>query len=173
MESPMNTQVAENNIGIADEEMVLSSPLGAELSRAQAAALADKVAVLCMKDGDFLLEEGHSDSVLYVIVSGKLEVTKSVGGAEYVTLQLLHTGDMAGELGFIDGLEHSAGLRAVGNCVVYSLSRENLESFLKTDPELTYKVMRAITRTVHGILRRMNIQHVEMQNYITKQHGRY
>jgi hypothetical protein len=26
---------------------------------------------------------------------------------------------------------------------------------------------------VHGTLRRMNIQYVEMSNYINKQHGRY
>ena len=169
----MNTQVNDNNKAIADQQMILSSPLGTELSAEQASALAEKVAVLCMKDGDFLLEEGHSDSFLYVIVDGKLEVTKSVSGAEHVTLHLLHAGDMAGELGFIDGLEHSAGLRAMGNCTVFSLSRENLESFLTTDPEITYRVMRAITRTVHGILRRMNIQHVEMHNYISKQHGRY
>ena len=28
-------------------------------------------------------------------------------------------------------------------------------------------------RDWHGILRRMNLQYVEMTNYITKQHGRY
>ena len=44
---------------------------------------------------------------------------------------------------------------------------------LHEEPDLVYKVMRAIIRTVHGILRRMNAQYVEMQNYITRQHGRY
>ena len=38
---------------------------------------------------------------------------------------------------------------------------------------LVYRVMRAIMREVHGILRRMNVQYVELTNYITKQHGRY
>jgi CRP/FNR family transcriptional regulator, cyclic AMP receptor protein len=33
--------------------------------------------------------------------------------------------------------------------------------------------MRAIVRTVHSILLRMNLQYVELTNYITKQHGRY
>jgi len=36
-----------------------------------------------------------------------------------------------------------------------------------------YAVMRTILRTVHSILRRMNLQYVELSNYITKQHGRY
>lgn len=169
----MTTENNENFNVIADEHMILDSPLGAELSPQQAAALAAKVAVLCLQDGAFLLEEGHSDAKLYVIVKGKLEVVKGVGGGDYVSLQILHPGDMAGELGFIDGLPHSAGLRAIGRCVIFSLSRDELELLLKTEPELVYKVMRSIVRTVHAILCRMNIQHVEMTNYITKQHGRY
>ena len=33
--------------------------------------------------------------------------------------------------------------------------------------------MRAIVRSVHAILTRMNLEYVELTNYITKQHGRY
>ena len=80
---------------------------------------------------------------------------------------------MIGELGFIDGVEHSASLRALGNCELIRLERENFEKLLETDPDLTYKVMRAIVREVHRILRGMNTQYMEMSNYISKQHGRY
>ena len=80
---------------------------------------------------------------------------------------------MIGQLGFIDGVEHSAGVRALNNCEVFTLHRNDLEALLLEDPDLVYKVMRAIVRTVHTILRRMNIQYVEMSNYITKDHGRY
>jgi CRP/FNR family transcriptional regulator, cyclic AMP receptor protein len=38
---------------------------------------------------------------------------------------------------------------------------------------LVYRVMRAIMRSVHAIVRRMNNQYVQMTNYITKQRGRY
>ena len=169
----MTSQGNDDSMEIANAQTILESPLGSELSEAQASALSEKIAVFCLKDGDFLLEEGHTDELLYVVIEGKLEVVKCVGGGDCVTLQLLHAGDMAGELGFVDGLTHTAGLRAVGNCVIFGLSRTHLEDFLKTDPEVTYKIMRAIMRTVHGILRRMNIQFVEMQNYISKQHGRY
>ena len=44
---------------------------------------------------------------------------------------------------------------------------------LAGQPLLVYRVMRAIVREVHSILRRMNIQFVELTNYVTKQHGRY
>ena len=169
----MNMGNNEKTPGLADRKMIMDSPLGGELTEDQANRLSEKIAVFCLQDGDYLLEEDHADESLYVVVDGKLEVTKNVGGGEQVSLQLLHSGDMAGELGFIDGLPHSANLRSIGECTVFSLDRNELESFLETDPKLVYEVMRAITRTVHSILRRMNIQHVEMQNYISHQHGRY
>jgi CRP-like cAMP-binding protein len=76
-------------------------------------------------------------------------------------------------MGFIDGVEHSASLRALGNCELIRLERGSFEELLKTDTELTYKVMRAIVREVHRILRGMNTQYMEMSNYISRQHGRY
>jgi CRP/FNR family cyclic AMP-dependent transcriptional regulator len=167
---------ADSNNNIASRTgttMIQQSPLGVELSNEQAHALAEAIKVMSLNDGDFLLEEGHIDDKLYVIANGKIEVCKQVAGGEYLGLQLLHAGEMAGELGFIDGHKHSASLRAVGECTLFSLSRSRFESFLDSDPHLVYAVMRAIFRTVHKILRRMNVQHVEMQNYIARTHGRY
>jgi CRP-like cAMP-binding protein len=100
-------------------------------------------------------------------------VVKVAGGGALVSLHVLHEGDMIGQLGFIDGVEHSAGVRALTNCELFTLHRKDLEELLREDPDLVYKVMRAIVRTVHAILRRMNIQYVEMTNYIAREHGRY
>ncbi len=158
---------------VANAEMIRTSPLGTELSDSQCQALADKVTVMGLKENQFLIEEGQQDESLYVIISGHLEVLIKSTTDDYVTLHLLREGEMAGELGFLDGRPHSAGLRAVGNCTAICLTREDFESFINEDPELMYKVMRAIIRTVHGILCDMNRSHVEMNNYIYKQHGRY
>jgi len=155
------------------DKMIKDSTLGEELSEQQCDLLAEVITVRGLRDGDFLLSEGYKDDSIHVIVKGKLAVLKQTGAGDWVTLHILKEGDMAGELGFIDGLGHSAALRAIGDCEVFSLERNNFESLLSKDPDLVYKVMRAIIRTVHGILRRMNVQYVEMTNYITKQHGRY
>jgi CRP-like cAMP-binding protein len=164
---------SDANQFFVDAEAIKKSPLGQELSDEQCTKLARVVSAQGLEKGMFLLEEGHKDDSIYVVTSGVLEVVKPVGGGDWVTLHILHEGDMAGALGFIDDVEHSAGIRALGNTEVFSLARQDLEGFLRKDPDLVYKVMRAIVRTVHGILRRMNMQYVEMNNYITKQHGRY
>lgn len=167
----MNQSVA-NSLSV-DSETIKRSPLGEELSDDQCAALAAAVSARQLKEGEFLIEEGRQDDSLHVIVKGRLEVVKGTGGGDWVSLHFLRAGDLAGELGFIDGQEHSAALRAVSDCEVFSLSRSAFETLLSQDPDLLYKVMRAIVRTVHLILHRMNAQYVELTNYISKQHGRY
>jgi CRP-like cAMP-binding protein len=100
-------------------------------------------------------------------------VVKPTGGGDTVTLQLLHPGDMAGILGFVDGVPHSAAIRALTKCELIAVDRKDLEMLIAKDPQLVYQVMRAVVRAAHRILGRMNAQFVEMSNYISKQHGRY
>jgi CRP-like cAMP-binding protein len=169
----MNEAKNDDYIARVGVDIVKHSILGEGLSKEQCERLAPFIRVRGLSGGEFLLHEGHRDDSLQVIIKGKLEVVKQTGAGEWVTLHVLREGEMAGELGFIDGLEHSAGLRALGDCEVLSLERDKFESLIHQDPELVYQVMRTIVRTVHGILRRMNIQYVEMTNYIFKQHGRY
>ena len=152
---------------------IKASPLAGELSDAQCELLASVMTACGIKDRAFLIEEGQKDDALHVLTSGHMEVVSHTGKGEYVGLHILREGDILGEMGFIDGVEHSAGLRAMGNCELLRLDRTSFESLLDKDPDLVYKVMRAIIRTVHRILRNMNVQQVELTNYIAKQHGRY
>jgi CRP-like cAMP-binding protein len=154
-------------------ENVRNSPLTAELNDEQSEILAELVESKQLKDGDILIREGEISNELYIVVSGNLAVTKDSGKGELITLHVLRQHDLAGELGFLDGLEHSATLRAMGPTEVFCLKRDRLESLLDSNPRIVYLAMRAIFREVHGILRRMNMQQVELSNYINKQHGRY
>lgn len=154
-------------------EMVATSPLVAELNDEQKAVLAGLVTCRSLADGEVLIREGEVSNELYVVAAGSLAVTRDTGNGDWVTLHVLRPRDLAGELGFLDDTEHSATLRAMGPTQVFSLRRDKLEELLATQPAIVYRVMRAIMREVHGILRRMNVQYVELTNYITKQHGRY
>ena len=152
---------------------IKASPLGEELSDAQCDLLASVMTACGINDRAFLIEEGHKDDSLHVLTKGNMEVVTQTAGGEQVGLHILREGDILGEMGFLDGVEHSAGIRAMGNCELLRLDRTSFESLLEKDPEVVYKVMRAIVRTVHRILRNMNFQQVELTNYIAKQHGRY
>ena len=152
---------------------IRESPLGMDLTESQCRALAEVASAVCLDVGATLLDEGHSDDTLYVVASGSLEVIKPTGGGDALTLQLLHAGDMAGILGFVDGVPHSAAIRALTQCELIALERKDLETLIAKDPHVVYQVMRAVVRAAHRILGKMNAQFVEMSNYISKQHGRY
>jgi len=154
-------------------DMLRASKIGAELSPEQSAVLAELIRVRALADGEVLVAEGTRDNHLYVLVSGTLAVVRNAGNPEEVTLFTLNAGDLVGELSFIDETPHYASLVAVGGARVFGLERGKLESLLATHPEIVYRVMRAIVRTVHEIQRRISMQTTELTNYIYKQHGKY
>ena len=155
-------------------QLVSDSALATELDAEQRAVLTDLVSVRDLADGEILVSEGTSDNHLHVVVSGTLAVAKQIqSSGQWVNLNVLTKGDLAGELAFMDGKPHYAALRAIGPTRVLSLEREKLESLLGREPLVVYRVMRAIFRVVHGVLHRMALQASELTNYIYKQHGKY
>lgn len=154
-------------------ELLLTSFLGGELNEQEAAELAGLMSERTLKDGDFLITQGTTDNALHVLLDGKLEVVKKAAGDDEVSLAILREGDLAGELSFIDGEAHTVGLRALCDAHIVTLTRDNFEKIIDEHPQLVYKVMRAVVRSTHRIVHRMNHEFVELNNYIFKQHGRY
>ena len=153
--------------------LVTRSSLGADLSDTEIRILGELMVERELADGEFLFEDGTNDDSLHVILAGKLEVVKRTGGDDYSSLAVLRDGELAGELSFIDGAPHTVGLRALCETHVLSLSRTAFEGIIDSNPQLVYKVMRAVARSAHRIVHRMNTEFVELSNYIFKQHGRY
>ncbi len=154
-------------------DIIQQSPLGNGLTSEECDEFAKVITTRTLSDDEILIKDGEIDNSLHAIAHGRLAVMKEAGAGEWATLHVLGEGDLAGALGFVDGSGHSATLRAVGDTEIFSLERDDFESLLGSHPRIVYQVMRAIIRSVHDIVRRMNIQHVELTNYITKSHGRY
>jgi CRP/FNR family transcriptional regulator, cyclic AMP receptor protein len=150
-----------------------ASRLAADLDEDECRVLSALVSVRDLGDGEVLVREGKPDNHLHVVASGMLGVVRNADTDDRVTIATLGVGDLAGELGFVDGTERHASLVALGSARVLGVEREKLESLLNTHPAIVYHVMRAIIRTVHQIQRRLSLQATELQNYISKQHGRY
>jgi CRP/FNR family transcriptional regulator, cyclic AMP receptor protein len=154
-------------------DAVRHSRLATELSEAQMRTLADSLVLRDLRPDEVLVKEGKSDNHLYVIVNGAIGVVRNAATTERVTLLTLTTGDLVGELSFIDDTPHYASLVSIGPTRVFGLERQKLEALLGVQPEIVYRVMRAIVRTVHEIQRRISMQSQELTNYIYKQHGKY
>ena len=162
------------------DEMILqalrNSTLSEELRDSEVELLASLITVRDYKAGDMILKPGDTElkDTLLILGSGDVEATATTGG-EQMTLHLLQPGDLAGIIGFVGGnvMQISATVVAKTDSRVLLLDRVRFESLLNANPAIVYYVMRGIVRNVHGIVRRMNMQSVEMTNYMFKQGGRY
>ena len=109
---------------------LMQSPLVVEMNDAEVSALARIVQIRDCKDGEVLVEEGESNSHLYVPVSGKIAITKRDEHNEWNVLHTLRAGDLAGELSFMDGEPRFASLVANGATRVLVLERSDFEAIL-------------------------------------------
>jgi len=154
-------------------EGLANSKLAAEMTDEQRKALAAAMTLRELAPGEVLVREGDTDDHLYVIASGVLGIIKAAGTENEMTINTVKAGDVVGELSFLDGATRYASLVAMSSSRVLGLSRGDLESLLDKNPQLVYRVMRAIVRVVHDIQRRLSMQTVELTNYLYKTHGRY
>lgn len=154
-------------------EGLKNSKLAVEMTDEQRKALAAAMTLRELAAGEVLVREGDTDDHLYVIASGVLGIIKAAGTENEMTINTVKPGDVVGELSFLDGATRYASLVAMSNSRVLGLSRGDLEGLLDRNPQLVYRVMRAIVRVVHDIQRRLSMQTVELTNYLYKTHGRY
>ena len=153
-------------------QVIKQSKLGVELTDRQCARLAELVQFSDHADGEVVVKEGAKDDKLRVVLSGALAVAKQ-SGDDWLRLNVLTAGDLAGELAFMDSAPRYAALVAVGPTKVFSLQRSALESLLKEDPEIVYRVMRAIARFAHQVLTRSGMHMAELTSYLYKTHQKY
>ena len=157
----------------AKADLVRKSKIGTELTDEQCGILSDLIEAHEYGDGEVVVAEGTKDDQLRVILSGALAVAKQSADGEWVRLNVLTAGDLAGELAFLDSQPRYAALVALGPTRVFSLQRSKLESLLDRHPLIVYRVMRSITRFAHQVLHRSGAQTAELTSYIFKTHAKY
>ena len=153
-------------------KLIKESKIGAELNEDQCNVLSDLVELAQYADGEVVVAEGAKDDQLRVILSGALAVARR-SDKEWLRLNVLTSGDLAGELAFLDSRPRYAALVALGPTKLFSLKRANLESLLKQDPLIVYRVMRAIARFAHQVLHRSGTQMDELSAYVFKTRAKY
>lgn len=154
-------------------EALRSSPIAAGLSAEQSQALAGLFSLGSWQRGDVVAQEGAVDDRMLVVVDGAIAVTKHRGTIDESLLATLRAGDLAHELGFLDGTPRNASLVAAEPTRALVLTRGALESLIETEPRVLYVVMCAIVRSAHRVQSRLSVQAIELMNYVVKQHGRY
>lgn len=119
----------------ADPEARPPLPLFADLERDAFVDLIELVDYRELKEGEVLCTEGKSSDRITVLVAGKAEVTRRVGG-DSKTLAFLGGGSIFGEISMLTGAAPSTSISCVSDCDVLEIEREDLNLLARTYPSV-------------------------------------
>jgi len=100
--------------------------------------------------GQLLIEEGDLSDSLYILVSGELKVFTRDGRGRELIYNVLHPGEMFGEL-FLDGGPRSASVKAVCTSMCAVIAPDTFQEFMRSYPEFAeFLVLKLIERVRHA-----------------------
>ena len=127
-----------------------------DIGKTELEKIAKVVKKLSFKKGEFLFKEKEDTKGLYLIHSGKVEVSKVTSDGWKQTLAVLRSGHFLGELSIIEKRRHEASAVAIDNTEVFLISKDDFEKMEQKDNAITSKIMKKLVLIMSKNLRRMN-----------------
>ncbi|MBI5025361.1 MAG: cyclic nucleotide-binding domain-containing protein [Nitrospirae bacterium] len=111
---------------------------------------------ISFKKGELLFKEKEDTKGIYLINSGKVEISKVTSDGWKQTLAILTPGHFFGELSILEKRRHEANAIAIENTEIFMIAKEDFEKMEKEDIALTSKIIKKIALVMSKNLRRMN-----------------
>jgi CRP-like cAMP-binding protein len=107
--------------------------------------------VIEIKAGEYLMRDGEESTQMYYLQSGSLAVFKVKGAAEQ-QIGTIYSGELVGEMSFLDKQPRSASVKAISDCKLMTIPHEKFENYFNDQPAW-YK---ALINTLLERLRKAN-----------------
>lgn len=107
--------------------------------------------IVSLIENQTLLKEGERSDSMFWVQSGQLVVTKRKG-AEEIVLGHIYSGELVGEISFLDGEPRSATVKAVAETELIEIPQEAIEALYKSQP----KWLEILVKTLAERLRKAN-----------------
>lgn len=95
------------------------------------------------KDSVILMEE-DAGTALFVIVSGKVKVSRISNEGREVILTILGESDFFGEMAILDGLTRSATVTAISDAELFMIQRNDFLDLLQARPEVSIALLKEL-----------------------------
>ena len=97
-------------------------------------------------NGDIIFNENSPGDWVYIIVSGNVEIFRTIGGKKYI-LGHLKAGDVFGEMAFLGNTKRTASAAAVGETVIAAIDRDTLDGeFNKLSSDFRFILKTLVSR---------------------------
>jgi CRP-like cAMP-binding protein len=104
----------------------------------------------------FVFREGEMGDKLYLILEGKVRISRELPGMGEEALAVLGPGESFGEMSLIDDTPRSADARVHERCRLLVITREAFEDLLFVHKDLAYEILWNFVKTLSGRLREAN-----------------
>jgi signal transduction histidine kinase len=133
-----------------------SCKLFGQLSAAEVALVRQVAHEFAFADGQIIFKEGDDGDGIYMVKSGKVQISALVGQGERRPISSVTEGDTFGEMTIIDHDKRSASASADGAAEAYFIPRDDMIRLLGQSPTLMRNLVREISRR----LREFNRQYI-------------
>ena len=120
-------------------------PLLARLPDDDLKALASRGRVRRFNAGTTIFHEGDPGDAMYVVVDGKLRMSRLSGSGTEATLALIGAGDCTGELALFDGRPRSATATAMQATRAFVVSREDFINWVRERPAAALALLETLS----------------------------
>jgi len=144
--------ISVNSDTLAARRILRDLPLFEDLVERQIDQLTTLLQTRRLEPGDALFSEGESDTFLYIVAYGIVELKRHAGGT-LETLGCIGAGEYVGEIGLLTGAPHAASAVARTHCRIYQLPREAIAPLLSENTDLASAFDKSVRQGL-GILNR-------------------
>lgn len=116
-----------------------------ELSDFDLAQIAGITGEKSYRRGELIIEERTAAERFFIIVRGKIQISKRFEDGEEFVLAVHSDGEFFGEMALLDQGLRSATVRAVEPTTVLEISKSNFETLLYKAPLLAFKILRELS----------------------------
>jgi CRP-like cAMP-binding protein len=106
--------------------------------------------------GTKIFQHGDAGDKLYLILEGKVRISREVPGMGEEALAVLGPGQMFGEMALLDESPRSADARVHERCRLLSIAKDSFDDLLFMHKDLAYEVLWSIVRMLVTRLRETN-----------------
>jgi CRP-like cAMP-binding protein len=111
---------------------------------------------LSVKKEEKLFSEGDPSDTLYIIVEGKVRMSKHVDGIGEEAMSILEKGDYFGEMGLLDDAPRSTDAIIHEDSKLLVIKRSSFLSFMEENNGIAYKILLTFLRRLCIRLRETN-----------------
>ena len=103
--------------------------------------------------GDYLFKEGDESDSIYIIFTGRIEISSEMDNHERINFPTVLNGTVLGEIAFFDGKPRSASARAIDNINAMVITHNIFKEFENENPKLAIKFLKEIGKITAERLR--------------------